>query len=40
MWSDEIQHNEDLCNDIASFCDSIMSGSSDDMHCEKHEVIK
>ena len=40
MWSDEIQHNEDLCNDIASFCDSIMSGSSDDMHCEKHEAIE
>ena len=40
MWSDEIRHNEDLCNDIASFCDSIMSGSSDDMHCEKHEIVE
>ena len=39
MWNDDIHNNEDLCESIASFCDSIMSGSSDDMNCDQHEEV-
>ena len=39
MWNDDIQNSEDLCSRIASFCDSIMSGSSNVMHCDQHEEL-
>ena len=40
MWNDVIQNSKDLSESIASFCDSIISGSSDAMNCDKHEVIE
>ena len=36
MWNEDKKNDKDLDNQIASFCDSIMSGSSTDMNCDLH----
>ena len=39
MWNEENKSDADLGGQIASFCDSIMSGSSTSMNCEIHAVF-